>query len=122
MKFIDTKTHGYMDYLMGIMLIAIPTLLELNLENPESSIFYAMGVTVIMYSALTNYELGLIRMIPMKAHLFLDIVSGIFLAASPWLFNFAQTVSTPHVVLGCIEIGAALVTGSRPQREVDTEL
>lgn len=119
MKFIDTKTHGCIDYLMGILLIAAPSLWELNSENPESSILYVLGVTMIIYSALTHYELGLIKMIPMKVHLFLDVASGIFLAASPWLFNFENAISTPYVVLGVLEIGVGLVTSSRPQRQVE---
>jgi hypothetical protein len=46
----------------------------------------------------------------MKAHLALDVLSGIVLAASPWLFDFADRVYLPHLILGLIEIGAGLMT------------
>lgn len=118
MKIIDTKTHGYMDYIMGIFLIASPSLFSLNVNAIESTVFYIVGVTAIIYSLLTNYELGFLKIIPMKGHLALDIFSGIFLAGSPWLLGFAEIVYMPHLVLGIIEIGAALFTTSKSRIEI----
>lgn len=118
MKIIDTKAHGYMDYIMGIFLIASPSLFSLNLNAIESTIFYVVGATALLYSLLTNYELGLIKIVPMKAHLMLDIFSGIFLAASPWLLDFANSVYKPHLVIGIIEIGIAILTSSKPRIEI----
>jgi hypothetical protein len=51
----------------------------------------------------------------MKVHLFLDVLSGIFLAASPWLLGFSDRVCLPHLVLGILEISAGLLTTSKPQ-------
>lgn len=118
MKIIDTKTHGYMDYIMGIFLLASPSLFSLNVNATESTVFYIVGVTAIIYSLLTNYELGFLKIIPMKGHLALDIFSGIFLAASPWLLRFAEIVYMPHLVLGIIEIGAALLTTPKSRIEI----
>lgn len=118
MKIIDTQTHGYMDYIMGIFLLVSPYLFSLNPNAIESTIFYIMGATAIIYSLFTNYELGLLKLIPMKAHLVLDILSGILLAALPWLLGFADIVYKPHLVLGIIEIGAALLTISKPTIEI----
>jgi hypothetical protein len=119
MKIIDTKTHGYIDYIMGIFLLASPSLFSLNMQGMESIIFYINGAAVILYSLLTNYEVGLIKIIPMKGHLILDILSGIFLAASPWLFGFSDLVYGPHLVLGILEICAVLMTESRPRVEIE---
>ncbi|GAA3754737.1 SPW repeat domain-containing protein [Flavobacterium ginsengiterrae] len=118
MKPIDTRTHGCMDYIMGIFLTASPSIFELNYNGIESTIFYILGPAAILYSLLTNYELGFIRLIPMKLHLILDFISGVILASSPWLFGFSQTVYGPHVILGIIEIGAALLTSCKPMRRV----
>ena len=118
MKPIDTKTHGYLDYIMGIFLIASPSLFDLNLKGIESTIFYVLGVMAILYSLFTNYELGYMKLIPMKFHLILDVLSGAFLAASPWIFNFSDIVYKPHLVLGIIEIAAALLTSSKPRKQI----
>lgn len=54
----------------------------------------------------------------MKGHLALDIFSGIFLAASPWFLGFADVVCKPHLILGLIEIGAALLTTSKSRIKI----
>jgi hypothetical protein len=118
MKPIDTKTHGYLDYIMGIFLIAAPFLFNLNVDGIESRILYIVGAMALVYSLLTRYELGLIKVIPMNIHLILDIISGLLLAASPWIFGFADIVYAPHLILGIIEISAALLTNSKPRKEI----
>lgn len=118
MKPIDTKTHGYLDYIVGIFLIASPSLFDLNPHATESIIFYSLGGAGILYSLLTNYELGVLKLIPMKLHLTIDAVSGIFLATSPWLLGFAERVYAPHLALGIFEIVAAIVTNPKPVRQI----
>jgi hypothetical protein len=40
----------------------------------------------------------------------LDIVAGLLLLASPWLFGFADRITWPHVLFGLFEIAAGLTT------------
>jgi hypothetical protein len=115
MRFISTKTHGIIDYLMGVFLIISPWLLGFSRGGAESFVPIVLGVVVIAYSLLTRYELGVIKAIPMSGHLTLDFLGGAFLAASPWLFGFSHLVSTPHLVLGLLEMGAALTTSTEPE-------
>jgi hypothetical protein len=116
MKFISTKTHGFLDYIMGLLMVTAPWLLGCDRGRPETSVFVVLGFFVVLYSLLTRYDLGLIKAIPMPWHLALDFVVGLFLAASPWLLHFSHVVSTPHVIIGILEIGAALFTQTRAQR------
>lgn len=110
MKFIDTKTHGFLDYIVGLFLVAAPWVFNLDPSAAEGMIFIILGAAALVYSLVTNYELGLIRVLPMKMHLTLDVLSGILLAASPWLFGFADRVYLPHLILGVFEIGAGMMT------------
>jgi hypothetical protein len=73
-----------------------------------------LGAGAIIYSLMTDYELGLSRTISMSTHLTLDLWSGILLAASPWIFGFNEYVYLPHLILGILEIGASLVTERTP--------
>jgi hypothetical protein len=114
MRFIDTKTHGFMDYLVGIFLIAAPWIFNLDPSATEGMIFIILGVAAVVYSLVTKYELGVIKILSMKAHLTMDVLSGIVLAASPWLFGFSDKVYLPHLILGLIEIGAGLMTKTSP--------
>ncbi|HSD06234.1 SPW repeat domain-containing protein [Flavobacterium sp.] len=116
MKIIDTKTHGYIDYIMGIFLLAAPSLFGFNMNGKESIVLYVAGIAVIIYSLLTDYEVSFFKLIPMQFHLILDILSGILLAASPWILGFSEIVYGHHVTLGVIEIAAALMTRTVPER------
>lgn len=114
MRFIPTKVHGYLDYLVGLLLIAAPWLFDFANGGAETWIPVILGAGAIVYSLMTDYELGVSRTISMRTHLMLDLISGIFLAVSPWLFGFADEVYGPHLVLGILEIGAALMTKREP--------
>lgn len=109
----STKVHGYLDYLMGIVLLIVPALLQLDRDSAEGMILYVLGTILIFYSAFTNYELGIIKVIPMKMHLTLDIFSGIFLATAPWVLDFENQVCIPFVILGVTEIAVGLTTTSK---------
>src|SRR3954452_20292533 len=114
MRFLPTRIHGVLDYVVGIVLIIAPWALGFARGGAETWVPVVLGAAAIMYSLCTDYELGLVRAIPMKTHLMLDLGSGILLAASPWLFGFSDRVWVPHVVIGLIEIGTALMSQSVP--------
>ena len=109
-----------LDYLVGALLIAAPWLFDFARGGAETWTPVVLGAGAILYSMFTNYELGVFRLIPMPTHLMLDLGSGIILAASPWLFGFADRVWVPHVVVGLIEIGTALMTQRVPAHARDS--
>jgi SPW repeat len=118
MRVIPTYVHGIVDYLMGIVLIAAPWLLGFADGGAAMWTPIVIGAGVIAYSLLTDYELGVAPTITMSTHLILDAIGGVILAASPWLFQFADAVWVPHVVVGLGEILAAAMTQTVPQRRV----
>ena len=69
-----------------------------------------LGVGGILYALLTDYELGVLPVLSMPMHLVIDGLGGALLAASPWLFGFADVVYGPHLAFGLFAIGARLVT------------
>lgn len=69
-----------------------------------------VGIVIILMSLMTDYEGGFIKKISMSTHLTTDILAGLFLAASPWIFHFDDQVYLPHVIFGILEIGAGLFT------------
>ena len=108
MQIFSTRLHGVLDYLGGLLLIVGPWLLGFADGGPAQWVPVAIGVAVIGYSLLTDYELGALRIIPMRVHIAIDILAGIFLAASPWLLGFADVIYWPHLAVGIAEaIGAA---------------
>lgn len=121
MGIIPTRVHGVIDYLSGIVLIIAPWLLDFD-DGAQAWVPMIIGASVIAYSILTDYELGIIRAIPMQAHLTLDVLGGLVLAASPWLFGFADDVWAPHVILGIAEIGVVAMTERTARRTTQQPL
>jgi hypothetical protein len=109
-----------MDYLGGLLLILLPMAWMGDDNVPRAALGVPIGVGILMLAQalLTDYEWGLARLIPVPMHLATDALVGLFLAASPWLFGFADFVWWPHVVLGVGEILAALTTQLEPSTSV----
>ncbi len=119
MRFIPTRFHGIIDYLVGAALIAAPWLFNFvpadhNAWSYETYTPIVLGAVLIVQSLCTNYEWGVFKYINMPSHLNLDILSGVVLAASPWLFGFADYVYAPHLIVGLSEIVIALCTKRAP--------
>lgn len=117
---IDTKTHGYIDYLMGLILIVLPFILDFP-DGAATTLPIVLGVGTFVYSLLTKYELGAKKVLSMKAHLGIDLVAGLLLIAAPWLFDFADEVFWPFVILGVLEVGASLLTEKHSSYETAGE-
>ena len=114
MRFVPTWIHGIADWLLGILLIAVPYILGFARGGAETFVPVALGITGLIVTFFTNHEYGIVRKIPMIGHLWVDGFAGILLATSPWIFGFADTVWIPHVVLGVTEFVASLVTETVP--------
>jgi hypothetical protein len=99
-----------MDYAVGLLLIVAPWVLGFADGGAETWVPVVLGAGALLYSALTRYELGLAKVIPMRVHLGLDVLSGVLLATSPWLFGFYDSVYAPHLIFGVLEVFAGLMT------------
>ena len=117
MRSIPTSVHGVVDYVTAPVLIAAPDIFRMRQASPAAIAPRATGAAAAVYSTLTDYELGLRRVIPMRVHLVLDAVSGAALAAVPWLSRSARNGKRywlPHAVVGAAEVALALTTKTRP--------
>ena len=101
---IPQRVHGILDYLVGALLIVAPYLLGFADGTAAQWVPQAIGALTIVASLLTNYPLGVVKVIPFATHLVLDVAQGVFLAASPWLFGFADRIWWPHVLVGIIYV------------------
>jgi hypothetical protein len=113
MRFLSTRAHGVIDYATGLLLIIAPYVFGFNNGGAAQWTPMVVGIAIIGLSLMTDYELALVRMIPMPVHLATDVAAGALLAVSPWLFGFADRVYLPHLLVGLFEIGAGLMTRTR---------
>jgi hypothetical protein len=113
MRFIPTKFHAPLDYIVGAALIAAPWIFQFSDVTAATVVSIVLGIGLIAYSLFTNYELGVWKVAPMAVHNLIDIAAGALLAASPWLFGFADesaNVWLPFVVIGLAAIFLGLTT------------
>jgi hypothetical protein len=113
MRFISTRLHAPLDYIVGALLIAAPWIFQFSDDSTPTIISIVLGVGLIAYSLFTNYELGVWKVAPMAVHNLFDIAAGALLAASPWLFGFADDGANawaPFVVVGVAAILLGLTT------------
>jgi hypothetical protein len=114
---LPTRIHGMLDYLLGALLIASPWLFGFADNEAARWVPVVLGAGVLLYSAFTDYEPGVVRKLQMPAHLLLDALVGVLLAVSPWMLGFDERVWMPHVVLGVVEILTAAITNTVPGYE-----
>jgi hypothetical protein len=125
-RFIPTSVHGVLDYIVGIALIAAPWIFGFAYVGGAAVIVpIVLGIALILYSLVTRYELGIpgIRFLPMPYHLTIDFIAAAFLAASPWIFGFANNppnVWLPHLIVGIVVIVVVLVSQTHPKMVATT--
>ena len=125
-KPIPTLIHGILDYVTAPTLIALPRMMGWGTRI--TALLTGTGTGVLGYSVMTRYELGLLKVLPMKTHLMIDMASGGMLALSPLMLkkrerNVANIATL--VGLGLYEITVAMLTQTRSpmeQAEVDFEI
>jgi hypothetical protein len=120
MRFIPTKVHGILDYVVAIALILAPFIFGFSgIGGAAVVIPVVLGIGLFVYSLFTRYELGLVKLIKMPVHLVFDVVASLFLIASPFLFGFineAPNAWLPHIVVGAAVI--VVVIFSQPQPSI----
>lgn len=122
-RFIPTKVHGALDYIVAIALILAPWIFNFaNVGGPAVVIPVVLGIGLILYSLFTRYEWGLIKVVGMPVHLVFDVLASAFLIASPFLFGFADMAANvwlPHVVVGIAVIIVVIFTQTQPGTSVE---
>jgi hypothetical protein len=114
-RIVPTKIHGFVDYLIGLAVVDMPFILGRG-AGPQTWLPVLLGGGLIVYSLLTEYEVGAVPLIGMPGNLILDGLVGLFLASSPWLLGFAYLVWVPHLVLGLALVGLATITQTQATR------
>jgi hypothetical protein len=108
--------HGMLDYPAGLLLIAAPWIFGFSdVGGAAQAVPMVVGALILLQSLITDYELSVADVLPLRTHLSMDVVLGAFLALSPVVFGFTDEGANawlPHVVAGIGLIGSGLLTRS----------
>src|SRR3954468_8637591 len=70
MKMIPKFYHGVLDYISGLLLLAAPNLLGFaEIGGVTAWLPRIVGVMILLQGLMTDYELGLMKVIPIAIHL-----------------------------------------------------
>lgn len=88
-RFVTRTMHAWLDYPVAIALMGLPFLLGLGAFNPMALwLSVIAGVAAFVLTVFTDHKLGIIRVIPYKVHVAVDLVVGLTFAAAPFAFGF----------------------------------
>jgi hypothetical protein len=110
---IDSTLHGVTDYTVGAMLLTrFPKWAGIEGTRAARQIRTA-GAIHAGYSTLTKYPLGIVKLIPFKAHLALDAIGALALAATPFVtgqYKKGTDQWAPHLALCGFELVSLAMT------------
>jgi hypothetical protein len=118
--------HGLVEYAAGILFIAAPFLLGFD-SDTATAVSIVAGVLILIVAGSTAMSTGLIKSIPVQAHVVLDYVLAILLIAAPFLFGFSDdgTATAFFIVLGVLHllltIATRFIREDRPRRRPGRE-
>ena len=74
MKILSDTTHGILDYVTVALFVLAPSLF--GFTGTAAIISYALAGIHLAMTLLTNMPLGVIKIIPMKLHAFVEMLVG----------------------------------------------
>ena len=110
---VDATLHGVVDYQAGALLTTVfPKLAGIE-GTPAARQIRAAGAVHAGYSTVTDYPLGVVKLLPFKAHLALDALGALALAATPFVtgqYKKGRRQWVPHVALCPFELASLAMT------------
>jgi hypothetical protein len=110
---IDATLHGVTDYTVGATLTTVFPKLAGIVGTRSARQIRAAGAIHAGYSTLTDYPLGIVKVIPYQAHLAIDAIGALALAATPFLtgqFKRGRSQWLPHVALSLFEFASLAIS------------
>ena len=112
MKFISPTIHGIIDYVVVIFLLASPTIF--GFTGLLAIFTYALAGIHLLMTILTDYNVGLIKIIPFHTHGFVESVVGVVLIGLAYtLFNDNAAGKLFYIIFGTIVLYTWLLTDYR---------
>jgi hypothetical protein len=83
-----------------------------DLEPAVDTACFVMAAGYLGLTLLTDFKFGLIRVIPLPVHGWLDLLTGVALLAAPFLFHFPQGSAERNLswALGVVSVVTWFIT------------
>ena len=114
---IGAVSHGILDYALAILLLAGPSVI--GFAGKQATWSYIFGGALLVMAILTRYPFGIVKIVGLGIHGFVEILLAICLIAAPWYGNFARGVLSRnfYVMLGVLMLVLWFLTDFRGVRD-----
>ncbi|GAA4352805.1 hypothetical protein GCM10023185_12820 [Hymenobacter saemangeumensis] len=112
---ISRQQHAIPEFTLITAFAAAPAAAGFTDDKTASTVSYAIAGTALLSGLLTRAEWGLVKVMPYKAHLVMDVVSSLTALAAPWLFGFADNTRARNAFLALGATGAVATALSQPE-------
>lgn len=114
MRFVTKTIHAYLDYPVALALLVLPFLLGLG-ESHSLALVAApvAGAAALTLTIFTDHHLGLVRVLPYRLHLAVDLAVGIVFLLLPFAFGFGGLDAAFYWLNGAAVV--AVIALSKPE-------
>ena len=86
---IPVFVHCVAEYALGVLFILSPFLFSFD-SDLATAVAILVGAAIIVFGIVSESPVGVLRSVPLAAHVVLDYVLAVFLLASPFVFSFTE--------------------------------
>ncbi len=108
MKILNPTVHGLLDYLVVAAFALAPTIF--GLEGAPATISYILAVVHLLLTVLTAFPPGLIKIVPVIFHGWIEFIVAVCLIGLPFITGFTGTARNFYVATGIIILVVWLIT------------
>lgn len=116
LRFVTKTIHAYLDYPVALSLIFLPMLLNLGHSHPLAFwLSVVTGITAFGLTLLTDHHLGVLRILPYRVHLAVDLIVGLTFLAAPFALGFSGLDAAYYWLNGAAVL--AVIALHKPEAE-----
>ena len=117
MRFVTKTIHAWLDYPVAFALVTLPFLLGLGADKPLAlAISPIVGAAAFLLTVFTDHDLGVIRILPYRLHLAVDLAVGLLFLALPLALGFTGLDAAFYLVNGFAVV--AVICLSKPEPDM----
>ena len=115
-RFVTKQIHAYLDYPVAIALMVLPFVLGLGASNPLALVIApVVGITAFLLTVFTDHQLGMVRLLPYRFHLAVDLAVGVVFLILPFALGFSGLDAAFYWINGAAVV--AVIALSKPEAE-----
>jgi hypothetical protein len=112
---ISRKQHAIADFSYIPAVASLPSLAGFEDEKKAVAVARALSASAAVSAFFTRAEWGVVKVVPFKTHLILDVALSVFAFSSPWIFGFSKNDKARNAMVATGLVGLMASTLSRPE-------